>query len=297
MVKPEPRQRGLLALNEARAARRRAIVFGKARMVGSATQFWHWTFVIFACFGVFYYWYAERELTRLKAEIMAEQRVVDAELGPKFRPFRDRIETWIQELAGEWHEPLVADGADLDAIVKGPGVYLRLRLEDTESIEDIRRHAIKSLHDGFTSCLFPRPEAVKAREGKPCASMSACDPGLLCNEWRVCAAPTQPFNLRLAYRAMRVLTPQWADELHQAPNDLAIRVFRRDLAQARDNDVPIATQVLERSQYFTLVLDDAPIGGLPEPEKRPPDEYQETDEERLWRSPHEARIGPEIPCE
>jgi hypothetical protein len=51
--------------------------------------------------------------------------------------------------------------------------------------------------------------------------------------------------------------------------------------------VPVAIELLSRSRYFTLVLDEDPAGGVP-PEA--PD-AGETPDERVQREAHAARIG------
>jgi hypothetical protein len=95
---------------------------------------------------------------------------------------------------------------------------------------------------------------------------------------------------------MRVLTPEWTDDLHQATTDLAVRAFELDLAAVTKNDVPIAAEVLTRARYFTAVLDERPASGLPPPlvdaDAGASDKAAaESDDERLQRVPHNARVG------
>jgi hypothetical protein len=176
-------------------------------------------------------------------------------------------------------------------LTAGPGVYLRLRQNEVEPVETLRKRAVHSLHDGCTSCLFARPQA-RLSGGKPCTSGTTCDRGQICNEWKVCAEPSQPFNLRLLYRALRVLSTEWNDDLQQATSDLSLRTFERELAQVAQNDVPIALDLVKRSKYFTLVLDQDPMGGIPRDSAAlEPSGERESEEEVLWRLPHEARIG------
>jgi hypothetical protein len=93
--------------------------------------------------------------------------------------------------------------------------------------------------------------------------------------------------MRLLYRALRVLSSEWTDELHEANSDLGISAYERDLDSTSRTDVPIAIEVLQRARYLTLVIDEEPKGGLPELR----DGSQETEEERLQRVEHYARIG------
>jgi hypothetical protein len=176
----------------------------------------------------------------------------------------------------------------IEAIANGPGVYLRLRNVNAKNAKSLRTAAARSLRDGFTSCLFVRHEES---EGPGCKSPSDCTHGLVCNDWGICARPSQPFNLRLAYRALRILSSEWTDELHQATNDLAVRAFELDFEAVAKNDIPVAIEVLSRARYFTVVLDEDPHAGLPPALPHGPGEVLETEEERVQRVPHQARVG------
>jgi hypothetical protein len=284
----EEHQPGLPSLNQARAERRRATPFGKARLVGVTPQFWIWVAVVLGAFGVVYWRITEGRLESQRSAVMAKQRAIAKTLGPKILPFRDRIEGWVQKLAGPWKGDYVAPSVDLSNITHSPGVYLRLDIENARSAKSIRKASSSSLHDGFTSCFFVRSKAVDPQKGPPCKALSDCAPGLLCNEWDVCTRPAEPYNMRLAYRALRVLSTEWSDELHQASSDLGITAYDRDLDRVTHNDVPIAIEILTRARYFTAVLDETPAHGLP---KALGDAGAETDEQRVQRTDHFARIG------
>jgi hypothetical protein len=219
---------------------------------------------------------------------MAKQRAVAQTLGPKIVPFRDHLEAWVMALAGSPQPNVVAEGLSLDAIANGAGVYLRLRLGNAKDIPSLRSAAARSQRDGFASCLFVRHEDA---QGPPCRSPSDCSGGLLCNDWSVCARPSQPYNLRLAYRTLRILSPEWTDELHQASTDLAVRAFELDLDAVTRNDVPVAVELLSRARYFTAVLDEDPASGLPPGLEHPKGQRDESAEERVQRTPHAARVG------
>jgi hypothetical protein len=257
-----PKNRGLPSINEARIERKRALVTGKAKVYGGTPQFWLWTALGVATFTIIYWKFAQGELESQKSALMSKQRAVAATLGPKITPFRDKIEEWVIELGAARQADFVADAIDVEKLRKGPGVYLRLGIASAKDAASIRDAAMTSLRDGFTSCLFVREET---RTGEACSKPADCAMGFLCNEWGACARPSQPHNMRLAYRAMRVLTPEWTDELHQAVSDLAVRAFELDLAAVTKNDVPIAADVLTRARYFTVVLDEMPASGLPPP--------------------------------
>jgi hypothetical protein len=285
----EAGQRGLPALEESRAERRRALVVGKVRLRSPPGQFWLWSATLIAGFAVFYWKLAQGQLESHKSQVMAKQRLVAQELGPRIVPWRDRLEVWVKELAGPWQGPHAVPDADVGAIRKGPGVYLRLLLDQARDEKSLRSAAAESLHDGFTSCLFEREAGVDPRAGPRCQSPADCAPGLLCNEYNVCARAEQPYNLRLAYRALRVLSPQWSDELHQASSDLAVTARDRDLDRVTHDDVPLALEIFSRARWFTVVLDETPPGGVP-PE-RPDAERPETPAQRIQAVEHHARVG------
>jgi hypothetical protein len=164
---------------------------------------------------------------------------------------------------------------------------LRLRLKNAKQAKDIRQAAAHSLRDGFTSCLFVDKVSTDLARGTSCKTSADCKPGQLCNEWNICKPPPRPYNMRLAYRAMRVLSTDWTDELHQAGSDLAVAAYDRDLQGVARTDVPVAIELLQRAKYFTAVVDEEPKGGLPKAVA----DSSETEEERLQRAPHYARLG------
>jgi hypothetical protein len=269
MSKGEDRERGLPALQRSREQRRRALVLGKVRLRESAPQFWLWTAVFLLGFSVVYWHWSERELDRQKSAVMAKQRAVAVELEPRLLPLRDRVEAWVLDLAAAPGERFTSPELSLEDLSKSKGLYLRLLLQDAQSAEAIRKAAPRSLHDGFTSCLFERKERMDPSVGKRCFNPAQCADGELCNDWGICSPPTQPFNLRLMYGAMRLLSPTWTDELHATTTDYQVRVFERDLEKVVKTDVRIALELATTAKYFTLVLDeppaDAPTKGKAKP--------------------------------
>ena len=256
---------------------------------------------------------SESELTEEKSQIMAQQRQIEKDLGTNLRPFLKKTDAWTAELAAapplpEANAPALAD------VRTAPGVYLRLPLSAASSPEAIRDAAGRSLHDGFTSCFFVGPERAKpaplqaCEETKDCAEglsctgrglcedlcyrASDCAEGLLCDENHLCSPPVEPYNMRLAYQAYRVLSPEWNDELQMAPDEITVRLFRNDLEKVISTDVPIGIKLLNRAKYFTLILDEEPEGGMPTPlPKFRHDSPEEPDDSRIQRVPHWARVG------
>lgn len=278
---------GLPSLNEARAERRRQIATGRAKIPGFPPQFVLWSFVILGTLGVLYYRKSQSDLERARNALMAKQRAVAQALGPKLLPIRDKVEAAAKELAGPYPGDFVADDVQWETLAETPGVYLRLRIEEAADVEKLRKAASASLRDGFTSCMFRDPKAAAPAEGQRCRVSGDCEAGELCTEFNVCQRPVQPFNMRLVYRALHVLSSKWTDEVHQAKNELAIDAYTGGLDSVTRVDVPAAIEVFQRAKIATVVLDEAPPGGLPPAVAG----SEETEAERLQRTPHMARIG------
>jgi hypothetical protein len=219
---------------------------------------------------------------------MAQQRAVAVATGADGFALRDKLEGWVLSLAGEQPANYVAPAASIDSISRGPGIYLRLPKAEASSVESIRRAAPRSLHDGFTSCLFVG-RAGDPKQGTPCKASSQCGPGELCDSWSVCAVPNQPFNLKLLYSALRVVGPDWASGLEAAQNDLQVRAIELDLQDAAKHEVPAAVEMVRRSKYFTAVLDELPEAMEPAPADDV--DVEESPDERLQASDHFVRVG------
>lgn len=286
----DKKTRGLAVIEQSRYERRRALTAGRVKLRGGAPQFWIWTVVIFAVFGVVYWSVAQRQLQTARSEVLARQRAIKQELEPRLLPLRDKIEGWVMELAGPWNGEAIERSVSLERLSQSNGIYLRLLEKDAHSPEEIRKGMEVSLHDGFTSCLFQREERFKAEEGKKCYSIEQCDSGEICNDWNLCAPPSQPYNLRMMYRGLRVLSPEWGDELHQASDDYQVRVFERDLEKAFKDDVPIAIDMVTRAKFFTLVLDEIPTA-RELPTTHDSEGMLEREELRVQLVPHPVRVA------
>ncbi len=278
---------GLPSLNEARAERKRQLATGRAKVAGFPPHLVLWAFVILGTAGVLYYRNSQTELERDRNALMAKQRAVAALLGPKLFPIRDKVESAAKELSGDYPGDFVAPGQDLERLAETPSVYLRLRQEDASDVEKLRKAATASLRDGFTSCLYRDPHAAVPASGTTCRLSADCQPGELCTEYNVCQRPTQPFNMRLVYRALHVLSSKWTDEVHQARNELAIDAYDGGLESVTRVDVPAAIEVFQRSKLVTVVVDEPPKEGLPAAIEG----ADESDAERVQRSQHMARVG------
>ena len=284
VLRPQDRERGLSAFNEARQVRRRAIVFGRVRVREVATRFWLLTFVGLAIFGVVYYRYSEVQLAARRHEVKARQRAVAAAIGSGALELRSKLEGWVRELAGDGVVDRVAPSVSLDAVSREPGIYFRLLLADAKDQTTLRRAATQSLRDGFTSCLFVG-RAGDPKESTACKETSQCGPGELCNEWSVCAAPTPPYNARLLYDATRLLLPDWDAALEAAQNDMQVRAIELDLEDTAKHELPATVLLVRTSKYFTAVLDE------PASDDGTQQASDETAAERVQALDHFVRVG------
>lgn len=280
--------RGLPALDESRLARKRSIVLGRARVREVATRFWLLTFVGLVVFGVVYYRHSQKELAEQRNQLAARQRAVVVAAGPGGFELRDKLEAWVLDLAREDVQASVSPQASLDEISRGPGIYLRLARRDAQDVESLRRAAARSLHDGFSSCLFIG-RAPEPTPGVPCKAKEQCGPGELCDDWGVCSVPGQPYNLRLLYDSLAVQGPQWQERLANTGDELQVRAMELELEGTAKHEVPAAAELIRRSRFFTVVLDEEASDTSPAP--GPDAGVEETPEQRLQTTDHFVRVG------
>ncbi len=280
---------GLPTLNESRKQRRRRITSGKAAIGGIPPRLFLGGLVLLIVGGFFYFRSSQAELEEQRRRIMAKQRAVATELGPRLLPMRDQIEQGLQELAEpEEIDEFVASGVDWEKLFSQSGIYLRLRRSVATDLSKARSAAMDSLRDGFTACLIRDPRAKPRHKGEPCETSQDCKPGELCNEYDVCGRPSSPFNARLLYRALSVLSEKWTQEVREAGTELALVAYERGLDSVTEVDIPVAIDVYQRAKYFVIVVDEEPKGGLP---PHVDQDRLETEMQRLQRTPHQARVG------
>lgn len=283
----EHRRPGLSSLNESRANRYRQITTGKTAIGGIPPKLFLAGLAALVIFFVVYFYRSQSQLDEAKEALLAKQRATAELLGPKLLPVQQIIEASVAELAAPTLQPQIEGGVDWDKLLTSPGLYLRLALDDARDVKKVRKAASESLRDGFTSCLIRDPRATPPHEGKPCARSADCEAGQLCTEYQVCQRPSSPFNMRLLYRALQVLSEEWVSEVREAKNELGLVAYERGLDAVTQIDIPVAIDVYQRSRYVVLVLDETPAAGLPE---EIPDAFEST-LERLTRIAHKARVG------
>ncbi len=229
-----------------------------------------------------------------RTELLARQRDVADRVLSSWRPLSEKVEGWTAECAAEPfteqpHEKLVAEW-DFRAL---PGIYLRVGQEAARDERRLRAAAGKSLHDGFTSCLF-LTESPSPVAGPECESAEECPRGTTCNELRHCAAPAQPYNLRVGYRAMHVLGDEWVATVQAVDSDLELRGATASFGAAEKYDLPLALELLAKARYFLVVVDEpapktaaGPGGAAASPGA---DAAGASDDRSIPSSAHEARV-------
>lgn len=199
----------------------------------------------------------------MRSELLARQRAVVAELGPRWLPLRDKIEGWTSQCASFTDEVVdrqALQGWDFRTM---PGIYLRLARPDARSPERIRAAARRSLHDGFTSCLVTAPNP-NPLAGPACRSNKDCPPRQQCNEFGHCAPHAQPYNLRLAYKVMWPLSDDWVDEIGSITKELTMRGAMASFDDWSQYDITVAADLLTRAEYYLVVVDE-PLEGQASP--------------------------------
>jgi hypothetical protein len=127
--------------------------------------------------------------------------------------------------------------------------------------------------------------ALDPEQGRRCTLTSQCGPGEVCGDWNRCAVPNHPYNVRLLYEGLRVLTPEWTAALEAATDELQVRALELDLQSAGKHEAVAAVELVRRSKYFTAVLDEEASGGPA------PAVAGESRDEQLQAVDHPVRVG------
>jgi hypothetical protein len=245
----ELRGRGLPSLEEARRSR--------GRMRWPPAKFWAWSGLVLSVVLILQWKQSQGEVESARQALMAKQRAVAKELGPRWLPLREKIEGWTVGLA----TGAATDVVDRDAVKawdfrEKPGIYLRMSAADAKDAASLQKASKESLRDGFTACLLRVPN-VNPLVGADCRRTRDCPRGEMCNELDHCGLPSQPYNLRVAYRTLRVLSDDWVRDVQDATNDIRLRLMAASFDDASADDLPVAVDLLTRAQYFLLVLDES----------------------------------------
>lgn len=275
--------RGLPSVSEARAQRR--------RLQSLPPRIWLWA-VVFIGAGIVIWWRTEQAQTNeMRAELLARQRAVKAELGPRWLPLRDKLERWTSDCG----EAAFTDQLPPEDLIETwdfrnmPGIYLRLAQADANVPEKIREASNKSLKDAFTACLLTA-ENESPLKGPECKTTQECPQGQTCNEFERCSVPSQPYNLRTAYKSLFVLSDEWVAQTQEVTNELTMRGVLGTFDSISDYDLPIAADLLTRSKYFLVVVDEAVSANPDRADAALPVVEQDQDDRSIPTADHPARV-------
>jgi hypothetical protein len=231
--RPKP---GLKAIYEGREARKPGGKYGRPSTA-------LYLFGVSAILGslVVYHYVSDYQLDSEKHELLAQQRAMKTTIGAAWFPLRDEIESYVLEAARSYKGDFVDSEAARWDFRSAPGIYLRMRVADAKDPESLRRAAAESQRDGFIGCFLREPN--RAAQGERDAG----------------AFPEQPWNLGRAYKATRVLTDDWAEQVKAADDKMQVRVVQEQYEKASTVDMRTAAEVVKQAKFFLLVLDeDAP---------------------------------------
>lgn len=275
--------RGLPAIHEARELRE-----ARKGIPTASSAFWLWSLIGVAAISIFYWRHAQGQNDRTRARILAKQRPLAEEAGPKFAALREKVEKFTQLLAKagpleEYVDPEAAIGDKGDpAVFKRPGMYLRIAQPSAETSEKLRTAARESARDAFTACLLRTPH-VDQRSGTACHKSKECEKGQICNEIGVCATPSSPYNLRVAYKGMFPLDEAWVRDVQTSSEELRLRLRETEIDSLIANDWPVAMGVLNTAEYLLVLVDEVPKDWKPK--------EGDSIEEGLSGEVHPVRVG------
>ena len=233
----KPRDIGLKAVRTARlerATNKHGRISGKAWLVALSA-------ILTVAIGAWLF--NDRTLANQKEDLLSKQRAAITTVGAEWFPLRDKMEATTLKAAREFKGDFVDPEAASWDFRSLPGIYLRLRVEDAADVGRLRKSADDSARDSFVGCLL--------RENNPTAAAMARGEADAGSGWN-----DQPWNLRLAYFATRVLTDDWANEVKEARDEINLRVFVQQYDKAKDNEIPLAIDIIKKAQFFLLVLDE-----------------------------------------
>lgn len=261
------RKRGLPAVHTMRAARK------SGRFGRTTVKLVAYAGVAVAMVMVGYNYFTDRKLAQSREQLAMQARAVRATVGARWTPLQGELEAVSLGVNGASAYP----GDLTDPMLHTwdfrtePGLYVRMRLADIDAadparqLESFRRVMQFSTRDGFTSCVF-----------KSAPNDDHHDTGLV----------DQPWNLKTAYQAVRVLGDDWLQEVESTDSELRLRAYTEQWENARDSAIPRVVDMMTRATFYLFVYDEdvaeeilgpAPDGGA-------------SNMARLQMVPHPVRI-------
>src|SRR5436190_22220661 len=96
MTEEQNQPRGLVAVHESKQRRLHG------RLPAIPTRIWLWALTVLAAWGIFYWKKTQGDIESQKAVLLAKQRGILAELGPRYEPLQRRIEEWTVASSGAY---------------------------------------------------------------------------------------------------------------------------------------------------------------------------------------------------
>lgn len=177
--------------------------------------------VILGIVGVFTFYTVrqDRRKEALRQQMLDLHETQLTEVAERYMGFRRRLETLVTQAAagGEpenWADPRL----NLGGLRGGEGLYLRIRVEATDTPEHIRDGALQMDADAITRCL-----------------------GIA------------PMSMRGLYEKGEFLTPAWVDHLREEPDMMQLRVLDDQLGRHIQVDAPVILSMMQ-ADWFLLVI-------------------------------------------
>jgi hypothetical protein len=190
-----------------------------------------------------YFVLSERKLARGKEALLAEQHAAKVTVGAEWLKLSGELEQMTIAAADAYAGDFIDPAARTWDIREGTGLYLRARVDDVHDAARVHKAAADSVRDGFTACFFRQRETVPSNS----ALRDVADAGALLE---------QPWNVHQAYDATRVLEEPWEREVGAAGDDLRLRAFVHAYEHAKKIELPLAVDIVKRSTFFAVVLDE-----------------------------------------
>jgi hypothetical protein len=261
-VAQDPRKTpGLASVHQARADRERGRYSRGSPGV--------WLAIASSIIAIFvgYRFMEQRQLAGAKDVLLGKQRAVAQTVGAAWAPLRDGIEQAVLSAADKPQPDLVDPELASWDFRSLPGLYLRVRHTNAKDVTSLRHAAMDSQRDGFVGCFLREPNAAAARGDSDAGAFAE-----------------QPWNLRRAYEATRILTDDWTNEVRESDDPLRLRVFEQQYDKAMREEIPAAIDLVKRAQFFLFVLDHD------SPDVHAAEAGAPITESDLQLAPHEAEV-------
>lgn len=230
-----PRNRGLESIKTARAARK----LGRGAKLTPQVALYAGALVIASIVGYRFLW--SRNLENTRKSLIAKQQATVNTVGVEWNALQGDLERFAIEgasptYAGDRVSPELATWK----FESQPGLWLRIRLAEAKAPETLRAAAQYSVRDSFTTC-FLKEAATPVRAEDP-------DAGAI--------FPEQPWNVKRAYQATKVLGTPWLTEVQNATDDLRMGYFASQFEKAEREEIPVAIDIVKKARFFLLLLDE-----------------------------------------